>query len=411
MRHSDENLNSWKFYVRSKPGGRFQLLAKHKDEAGEWRQVTKMLPPEVNTELKAKRRIGPWREELAREAEARAAEEREEAARAEADARGSGMPVADYVDRFVETQFAGSKAVKPSTLNNYRTDARRIRQYLGGRVTMAQLTPERCQRLVNDMNKRLGPSSVRKTTATLKRVCEHAVRGGAIPSNPCDGLARPRMRRAEKNSMTSAQYARLCSRLSEMEPTPIVVAAEVALGTGMREGEICALRWQDVDLGRGVLHVAHNLEAAEHGFRLGDTKRPASTREIPIGDRLVRVLSARRAKVWAQGLALGMRPRQFATLYVLGGVDGRWMRPTRVGTEWAQLSDALGLVGLAGRHVTFHDLRHTYATVAIAAGADVMAVSSYLGHADPHVTLREYANADPDAKRRTAELMDRMAGE
>lgn len=391
--------------------GRYQLMAKHKDGNGKWQQVTKMLPPDVDTELKAKRRIAPWREELVRRAEAREAQEAEDELRAEEDARGCNMPVADYVDRFVDTQFAGSKAVKPSTLNNYRTDARRIRQYLGDALTMSQLTPERCQLFVNDMNRSLGPSSVRKTTATLKRVCEHATRAGVIRENPCDNLARPRMRRAEKNSMTAAQYAQLSSKLAGMEPTPIVVAAEIALATGMREGEICALRWQDVDLGRGVLHVAHNLEAAEHGFRLGDTKRPASTREIPIGERLVRVLSARRAKVWAQGLSLGMRPRQFAVLYVLGGVDGRWMRPTRVGTEWAQLSAALGLVGLAGRHVTFHDLRHTYATVAIAAGADVMAVSSYLGHADPHVTLREYANADPDAKRRTAELMDRMAGE
>lgn len=64
-------------------------------------------------------------------------------------------------------------------------------------------------------------------------------------------------------------------------------------------------------------------------------------------------------------------------------------------------------VGLAGRPVTFHDLRHTYATVAIASGADVMAVASYLGHSDPQLTLRTYANADPDANRRTADAVER----
>lgn len=403
----DVDPRSANVYVRTRSNGRWQLVMRYKSQ-GRWDQATKTLPATVDTENKAKRQVQPWRESLVRAQDEARAEADREAARADMEARGATRQVADYVAEYIRDRFQGSRAVKQSTLNNYWVDEGRIRQFFG-EATMSQLTPDLCQVFVNDLNLRLSPRSVRKTAAMLKRVCEEAMRRGVIASNPCDELAVPRLNRVEKNSLPVDGYRRLSETLAGMEQTPVVVAATIALRTGMREGEICALRWQDVDLAAGELRVEHNIEDAEHGTRLGETKRLASNRVIPIGAALKASLSARREAVWGRWVALGLPPERFGGVFVLGDVDGRWMRPNRVCVEWAQLSAALGLVGLAGRRVTFHDLRHTYATVAIASGADVMAVSSYLGHADPHVTLREYANADPAAKRRTADIMDAVA--
>ena len=73
------------------------------------------------------------------------------------------------------------------------------------------------------------------------------------------------------------------------------------------------------------------------------------------------------------------------------------------------MSESFGLVGTQGRKITFHDLRHSFATRAVAAGADVKAVSSVLGHANAAMTLNVYADADPDSKRRATNLVQQAA--
>lgn len=73
------------------------------------------------------------------------------------------------------------------------------------------------------------------------------------------------------------------------------------------------------------------------------------------------------------------------------------------------MSESFGLIGTQGRSVTFHDLRHSFATRAVAAAADIKAVSSVLGHTNAAMTLNVYADADPASKRRTTDLVQRAA--
>jgi integrase len=99
-----------------------------------------------------------------------------------------------------------------------------------------------------------------------------------------------------------------------------------------------------------------------------------------------------------------------AGLYVLGGVDGSSMSPAMVLKGWRTLSDSMGLVGTQGKRPTFHDLRHTFATYAIAEGVDVKTVSSILGHSNAAMTLNIYASADPNSKRAAAATIDDVVG-
>lgn len=93
------------------------------------------------------------------------------------------------------------------------------------------------------------------------------------------------------------------------------------------------------------------------------------------------------------------------TSYILTGTD-RFMHPGTLCRQWKSVAELLGLKGSEGRRVTFHDLRHTWATVAVASGVDIKTVASNLGHANAAMTLNIYASADPDAKRRAASIMD-----
>ena len=94
-------------------------------------------------------------------------------------------------------------------------------------------------------------------------------------------------------------------------------------------------------------------------------------------------------------------------LYVIGGADGSFMQPHYLSNRWRRTADALELVGTEGKRPTFHDLRHTFATAAIAHGVDVKSVSSMMGHANAAMTMNTYASADPDAKRRASDAVAR----
>lgn len=96
---------------------------------------------------------------------------------------------------------------------------------------------------------------------------------------------------------------------------------------------------------------------------------------------------------------------EFGELYVCGTTEGRFLDITVLSRSWKSLAEAFNLIGTQGRRVTFHDLRHSFASRAIAEGADVKAVAAVLGHTDAHVTLNVYADADKESKRRAVALV------
>lgn len=401
---ADVDISACNIYASQRKNGRWRLVLSYKAD-GKWRQANKSLPEDVDTENKAKRRISEWRKELIEEQE-----EAKKAALAEAESREreESPNVYDYCDWYVNTLLKGSKSVKPRSIGSYNGSLRYILD--GFSLTrMSNLTQDAVQAWVNEMNTHLAPVTVRKALQLLKRVCEYAVKHDVIAKNPCDDVVQPRLVTKEKNSMSVEGYQKVAAFLRDSEPTPLKAGASIALYTGMREGEVCGLRWQDVSLERSELHVRHAIVEVEHGTELGETKRAASTRAVSFGEVLKAVLTERHDQIMQRAVENGFSTEQFGRLYVLGDVDGAYFAPERLGKEWGQLARAMGWHGLAGRYVTFHDLRHTYATVAIASGADVMAVASSLGHSDPHITLKTYANADPAAKKRTADIMDKVA--
>ena len=94
-----------------------------------------------------------------------------------------------------------------------------------------------------------------------------------------------------------------------------------------------------------------------------------------------------------------------ASMFVCGTVEGKPMHPHNLWRRWNGLVTAMGLIGTEGKPPTFHDLRHTYATTAIANGVDVKTVSNQMGHSNAAMTLNTYASVDPDAARRAADKM------
>lgn len=326
------------------------------------------------------------------------------------EAQSKPVTVAQYINEYIDTVEAVG-AIRESAVTDYRTSARRIAEGMGD-TALRDLTAKQIQAWEGELLKSgRGVNTVLKYHRLLNIVCNDAVDNDVIGKNPCRAVKKPRRVAPSPNSLTVDGFARLAATLDAMEPTAPVTAATIALYTGMREGEVCGLKWKCYDPKAGTISVEKSIGKAGGKTYETEPKTEASRRSVPVAPQLADMLSRRRDAIERdlQAGGITLNPQEFGELYVVGTAGGKFCNPVVLSRSWKALSESLGLVGTQGRSVTFHDLRHSFATRAIAAGADVKAVAAVLGHSDAHVTLNVYADADKEAKRRTTALVASLA--
>lgn len=389
---------------QNKSSGKWRGLLKYKDPSGKWKQVTKTL--EAKGKRAAQAELDSWRADM------------EEAAEREA-GTSTKLTVADYVERYISSK-AGT--VEASTLSGYRgLLVNCIAPELGG-VLLSDLNAERVEDWKIALMKRRSRITAQKALVLLRSALTVAHRRGVIPANPTDTVEKPKSRKQRPNSLTERERTRVVEYVNIAPEDDLSVAILLALFCGMRRGEVCALRWRNVDVAHETLRVAEALGVACHGtIEESDTddadkvfadvyvkepKNSGSARVVNYSRMVTDALKARRAHMREECMKAGVAFRD--SMFVCGGVDGSPMHPHTLWRRWNALVTGMGLSGTEGRPPTFHDLRHTYATTAIASGVDVKTVSSQMGHANAAMTLNTYASADPDAAKRAAVRMDEV---
>lgn len=243
------------------------------------------------------------------------------------------------------------------------------------------------------------PATLGNTHRAFHSCLEKAVQWGLIYRNPSDHVDLPKVRRPEK------------TMLSEDKIRDFLVVAKghrlealftLALTTGARSGELLALRWQDVDLDQGIIRIRKSLKKAKHGFELGDTKTPASQRDIDLGARTIQVIREHRARQNQEALALGSAWDSSSGFVFANRVGGSLDQTNVLRREFRPL---LKLAGLP-QSIKFHDLRHIFASVALSKGMDLVRVSAMLGHSSPATTLAVYSHALPGHGKPIAAALD-----
>lgn len=186
--------------------------------------------------------------------------------------------------------------------------------------------------------------------------------------------------------------------LQAAEGTPLHLALLLALGTGLRRGELLALRWGDIDLDGGTLVVAQTVQEAFRGLHFKEPKTTKSRRRITLPGVVVEALRAQRTEEAKQALA--SPPGEPWSDLVLRAPDGGPWWPSNFNRTWQRFKGQQALA------IRFHDLRHSHATQLLAAGVHVKIVSERLGHASVGITLDTYSHVIPALQEEAAEKID-----
>ena len=370
-----------------KDRGKWRGQVKYKDETGKWRNKSKTFTAKGKRE--AQRQADEWREQLQQEAAAASG------------ARYAGETVLGYVGRYIEGK---ATYIEPSTSKEYR---RLLKNQLSklGEIELDELTPDIVEAWVKDLSETHVPGTVKKALSLLRSAMKQAVERDRLQKDPTRGVHPPKAQKQKPNALDERERGKVLNVLAAFnELTPFAIAVKMSMFTGMRQGEICALRWREADLNAGTIRITLTIGTEEGGrYYLKDPKTAGSMRTIRIPGELAHDLSKRRGQMEARCLAAGISFRE--DFFVIGDIDGEFMKPHVLSIRWRKLADSLELVGTQGRRPTFHDLRHTYATTGVAAGIDIKTVSNALGHSNTAMTLNTYASEDPDAQRRAADTI------
>jgi integrase len=245
---------------------------------------------------------------------------------------------------------------------------------------------------------RLSARTVGLVHRLLHLALKHAAQWGVVQQNVVGHVAPPRVAATEIEIIREDE---IMTVLRKLRGRSIYTIAAIALATGMRRGELLALRWQDIDFGAGTLRIAQSLEETKAGLRFTSPKTKHGRRTITIPPSIVAELRAHWKAQQEQRLALGLGKASDAAL-VFPTWDGKPRSPVALTKEWTRAMNKAGL------KIRLHGLRHTHASSLIAAGVDILTISRRLGHASPTTTLGVYGHLYSNTDDKAAQIMEAM---
>lgn len=325
-----------------------------------------------------------------------------ESLRAKGPAALSDVTLAEYARAWLSDREADPDIAAGTV----RKDRTRLKAVLGrlGDLELADVTPSVVKRFLRQLaeartaaGKPLSGTYRRGIFSTLRALLNEAYREGLIAENPCGRVKAPGTDTAEKEALSSPEYARMAGLLLEGGPGPARVGIALCLMAGLRRGEACALTWDEVDLGARLLHVRHAVDART--LELKAPKSRAGARDVPIPRGLASYLSLwRREQRGARGrLGLPASPCRVVSEPGLGG-----MHPENLSRAFRRFCSRNGFEG-----VSLHSLRHSYCTQLVEHDVPLARVQKLMGHADPSLTMRVYAHhIDPERDRVAADAID-----
>ena len=309
----------------------------------------------------------------------------------------SNMSLSVWLDKWLDEYMAAT--LRPSTLNGYRRSLElHVKPHLGNKplskITSADLR-SLCRTLQETGRVRpregqspgLSARTVHGIHTTLHHALKTAMEQNLIPSNPATEVGPPKFTGAPMKVLTEAQLDTFMEAIEKDELWHDFFYTAVT--TGLRRGEICALRWEDFDTKLGTLHVRRTLHK-EKGKPLttGDTKTYAGTRKIVLPPSTADLLRSRQKHSCSPWIFHNPFQPEL---------------PMNPNSAYRHLKTLLTESGLP--NIRFHDIRHTFATHALSSGVDAKTLAGILGHTKASFTLDTYTHTTGDMQKRAAEIV------
>jgi integrase len=299
-----------------------------------------------------------------------------------------------YLEAWLENDVRST--VRLATFKLTRMVVRRHIIPAVGSVVLGDLTAQHVQTMMGELERSQKSARLRQVIhAVLSRAVRRAVELEVIPKNPCDRVKRPRSPRPNIYAMTNEQRSAF---LTAAKSDRHFALYHVALATGLRQGELLALQWGDVDLKNGRVAVRYTLTLDENGALVRTDTKTGTGRVVELATESVSALKKHQERLMADGLR--------ASPWVFPDTEGGPIRKDNLVKRSFQ--ELLTVAGLP--HFRFHDLRHSYASLALSAGVHPKVVQDTLGHASIKMTLDTYSHLMPSMQREAADLIGKLLG-
>lgn len=281
-----------------------------------------------------------------------------------------------------------SASLRPSTFDSYRRNIELHVDPALGHTKLQQLSADHLDRFYADLlQSGLAPKTVRNIHTLVHKALQDAVRKNLVVRNVADAADAPKLARPGEREMRTWSPKQLRSFFEGIADHRLAAAYVLAATTGMRRGEILGLRWSDVDLRARRLSVTHTILTVSYQITPGTPKTSRGRRSIALDPETIRILAAHRARQTSERLE--------AAAYVDQGLvfarnDGRPVHPDYFSQTFDRAVRRLKLP-----KIRLHDLRHTHASLGLAAGIPVKLMSERLGHATAAFTQDVYMHVTP----------------
>lgn len=314
----------------------------------------------------------------------------------------TSVTVKDWVNEWYSTYQKPYRS--DSTLRSYRYQLDNYIIPSFGTIPIQNLSTMQIQKWVNDLSKKSPVSHKPMKARTVKNIflnlsaaMEQAAKLDMIRKNPCKNVLLPK-----KSTHLVEVYdeKEIETLISCLKGTDLEVPIMLALSLGLRRGELIALRWENVDLDNGVVHITENrVEGLKGEVITKSPKSQAGIRDIPLSPSLITMLKKHKIKYFEKQLKYGVGKNK--NDYVVCQKNGQPYKPFSFTKKFRTFLDKNNL-----RHIRLHDLRHTNASVMLSQGISPKVAQQRLGHSDFSTTMNIYSHVMKSMETEAAQKLD-----
>ena len=357
--------------------GRYRCQLPYHDEEGNRKFISKLAPKKLKTVREQKAFLRQWEQE-----------KREEAAHlgyVSSDKRKA--TVSEMVTEYLEYQFKIGEIVSSTRYAQLHLIQKNVTPYIGD-IAFEELKTEDIEKWRLALLERgLVNSSIRNSMYIVTKTYAHFRKQRKIKENPFDYVKMPKTAKPKVSHLSNTDFSELLAAVhTEYElGSPQMVSIYLAIYGGLRKGEICGLRWCDINFDANLISINHSVAHNENGYFLKPPKNDSSIRTFPMVAQLAEMLLNRSDMI-------NPSPNWFVV-----GDKEKYLSPATLSHRMERLREKYSLTDVYYKRVTMHGLRHNFATTGVRVNMDVRSLASMLGHSDVSMTLNTYADASHDA--------------